>query len=346
MHFAEGSRAGLPVVPREAEDELLGSWLMRVAQVYGLQLHVFLFRLGALAATGSALPPWYELHHSHLRCSRLAAALHRPVELFAAMSVPPCKNRLPSELGFCGRCLDEASSKGAPERWLRRWMHPMALACEKHRSWLDPIATSHLRTILTIGDITRRPREYLDRPAPSRQRASASIDCALWLEPLVVNPVKHVPPWGKTEPQQTAKILRCLTEILMMPTAAQQMRLQLARSLGDLPAFQQRWGRHSFRMDDGMDGDRTLSAPHHLRLRQFVVALIGHYLRLSPSQRTHLKPMTKLIANELSAWQLAQWPSAAATWVSPSSATNVPSRRRRPKPPRPPTFRKSALAPL
>jgi hypothetical protein len=334
------------VVPHAAADELLGSWLLRVAQVYGLGLRELLVRLAAIPPTSRGSPPWYELSQAHVRVAQLAAALHRSVESIVAMAAPQCARRWPAELGFCGQCLEELTSAGSPPGWQRRWMHPMALACEKHRSWLEQITTSRLRQIRQASEIARLPRKNTEWSALERRRESLLIDGALWLEALVINPVEHHPPWGKTDADQLAKILRTLVQVLMAPAAADMVRHQLGRSPRDLPQRRQRWACQTLRLDDGVTGMMTLSAPDHLRHRQFVLGLLGWYLRLAPTNRAPLEPLAELIAREIPAWQMARWPAAAAKWVSPRSATNPSpgahrtptARRSRPRP--------SALHPL
>jgi hypothetical protein len=345
MNLAPQPHPGLPVIPHPGVGELLGSWLLRVSQVYGLDLGDLLVCLGVLPSTSRWSPSWYELHHGHMRCAQLASALRRPVDLIAAMSAPRCERLWPSELGFCGRCLDESTSDGAPHRWMRRWMHPIALACEEHRAWLEPVTTKRLREIRTIGDIAQLHRKATEWSALEWRRESALIDSALWFERIIINPAEHHPPWGKTEPNQLAKIVRSLVQVLMAPAAADLVRHQLGRSIRDLPERRQRWACQTFRVDDGVRGTVSLSAPDCLRHRQFVFGLLGHFLRLSPANRAPLEQLTKLIASEIPAWQLARWPQAAAEWVSPGSSRKPPLslRRRRPtraklRPPAAPTL--------
>jgi hypothetical protein len=329
MSLAPQLHPGLPVVPRPSAGELLGSWLLRIAQVYGLDLHDLLVRLAAVPPASRGSPPWYELHRDHLHTVHLAAALHCCVESIAAMAAPRCDRRWPAELGFCAQCLDEATSAGAPYRWLQRWMHPLALACEKHHSWLQPVTTRRLREIRAIPDIARLPRKTPLWSALEWRRESLLIDSALWLEALVINPVEHHPPWGKTDADDLAKILRTLIHVLMSPAAADMARHQLGRSPTDLPERRQRWACQIFRVDDGVNAPMLLPAPDHLRHRQFVMGLLGYYLRLAPTKRAPLQALAKLIGREIPAWQLARWPPAAAKWVSPFSAMNPPPDPRR-----------------
>ena len=56
MSTAAAQHIGLPFVPPPAPDDLLGSWLLRVAQPYGLGLRTLLSRLDAVQS-GVAHPP-------------------------------------------------------------------------------------------------------------------------------------------------------------------------------------------------------------------------------------------------------------------------------------------------
>lgn len=261
--------------------------------------------------------------------------------MIAAMSAPRCERYWPTELGFCGQCLDEVTAAGASHTWLRAWMHPIALACEKHRQWLEPIATSRLRDVRTVSDFSLLPRRTTEWSAFEWRRESALINGALWLEHIVTHPAEHQPPWGKTVPNQLAKILSSLIQVLMSPAAADLVRHQLGRSIRNLPERRQRWACQTFRIDDGVTGTVSLAAPDPLRHRQFVFGLLGHYLQLAPSNRAAMGALTTLIASEIPTWHLARWPPAAAEWISPRSARTPPRSRpdrpstRQPKP-RPP----------
>jgi len=101
------------------------------------------------------------------------------------------------------------------------------------------------------------------------------------------------------------------------------VRNQVGRWPRNLPERRQRWACETFHVDDGVNGVLLISAPDHLQHRQFIAGLLGHYLRLAPTDRAHLKELTSLIAHEIAPWQLARWPSAAALWVSPRPATKV-----------------------
>lgn len=339
MSFAPQPHPGLPVVPHPAAGELLGSWLLRVAQVYGLDLRGLLAGLDAASPSTRISPPWYGLHLGHLRAEQLAIAMHRSIESIAAMAPPKCERRWPSEVGFCGQCLDEASTAGSQCLWLRHWMHPLALVCEKHRLWLDPVPIRRLRELRNVGELAQLPRKAANRSRLEHQRESALIDGASWLSLRVIQPNQYQPPWGKTDAAQFAKILRSLIQVLMSPAAADAVRHQSGRWPRDLPERRERWACETFRVDDGITSVISLSAPDHLRHRQFVFGLLGHYLRFAPTERSSLKELTTLIAREIPVWQLARWPPEAAKWVSPNPVPPLnyrwPSRRTKQRPSKP-----------
>ncbi|WP_143325629.1 hypothetical protein [Caballeronia sordidicola] len=93
----------------------------------------------------------------------------------------------------------------------------------------------------------------------------------------------------------------------------------------------------------------SFAVPDYLRHRQFVLGLLGYYLRLAPTNRTPLHELTTLIAREIMISQLARWPAAAVGWVSPASnlsprPRSVPRERqrsRKPVKPPPHSVRKS-----
>ena len=235
MTPAQPSYPGLPVVPHPAAGELLGSWLLRVAQFYGLGLRDLLVCLDVVLPSTRIPPPWCELHLGHLRTDKLAVAMHRSAESIAAMAPPKCDRRWPSDVGFCGQCLDEASAAGTQYLWLRRWMHPLALVCETHRSWLSPVPIRRLRELRRVSELAELPRKATQRSVLERRRESALIDGASWLVACVIHPLQHPPPWRKTDAAQLAKILRSLTQVLMSPAVADVVRHQLGRWPRDIP---------------------------------------------------------------------------------------------------------------
>jgi len=78
MNTAAARHTGLPFVPRPAPDELLGSWLLRVAQLYGLGLATMLSRLGARPAGDAPVPHWFAIDDSNVSLEALSAASRLP----------------------------------------------------------------------------------------------------------------------------------------------------------------------------------------------------------------------------------------------------------------------------
>ena len=99
MKAAAARHTGLPFVPQPAPDELLGSWLLRVAQLYGLGLKTLLSRLGALQAGDAHLPHRFSIYSSDVSLDVLAGATRVPRPALATMTTSTCGPRWPEELG-------------------------------------------------------------------------------------------------------------------------------------------------------------------------------------------------------------------------------------------------------
>ena len=95
MSTAAAQHTGLPFVPPPAPDELLGSWLLRVAQLYGLGLATLLGRLSARPAGQARLPHWFAIDGNTISLDALSAAARlSPVDL-SAMAPSGCRTRWP-----------------------------------------------------------------------------------------------------------------------------------------------------------------------------------------------------------------------------------------------------------
>ena len=134
MNAAVARHTGLPFVPQPALDELLGSWPLRVAQLYGLGLTTLLSRLGARPAGNAHLTHWFAIDGSTVSLDALSAATRLPQVDLAAMAPPSCHPRWPEELGACEICLADATDAGQPITWNRAWMSPLAVVCSVHGS--------------------------------------------------------------------------------------------------------------------------------------------------------------------------------------------------------------------
>ena len=112
MSTAAAQHTGLPFVPPPAPDELLGSWLLRVAQLYGLGLATLLGRLRARPAGQARLPHWFAFSGCAVSLDALTAATRFSRFSLATMTPSICKPRWPVELGVCEKCLADVTHTG------------------------------------------------------------------------------------------------------------------------------------------------------------------------------------------------------------------------------------------
>lgn len=321
--------AGLPIVAPPQAGELLGSWLLRVAQEYGLTWTGLLVRVSAATPTLRGSPCWFDLQPRHVDLARLSVAVRRRIDEITAMMGPHCVPRWPTELGFCRHCLDETTASTTVGPWLRAWMHPMALACAKHRVWLEPVRTGRLRKAKILSELVQPPDKVPRWSALERQRQAALIDGALWLQALLVGPPDRPLPWGLADRPEFERILRTLTHILMAPAATKLIRRQLYRRLRSIPERGPLWIGRRFRVTVDDAKVVSLSAPDGLLARQVVFGLLGHYLQLAPtSGRSDLRELALLIARELPPSQVAQWSLDAAQNIVPQIPQRAARRRK------------------
>jgi hypothetical protein len=144
--------SGLPFVPHPAPDELLGSWLLRVAQLYGLGLTTLLNRLDARPSDNTRVEHWFTLCGASLSLNALSSASHLSRIYLAAMAPCACGPRWPEEPGACARCLKQETESGNAITWNRNWMSPLATMCSTHGTSLSPVATRTLSGIRHAGD--------------------------------------------------------------------------------------------------------------------------------------------------------------------------------------------------
>jgi len=123
---------------------------------------------------------------------------------------------------------------------------------------------------------------------------------------------------------QLAKILRSLIQVLMSPVAADVVRHQSGRWPRDFPERRERWAWETFRVDDEFTGAVSLWVPDHLRQRQFVWGLLGHYLRFSPTDLSSLMELTTLIAPDPTLATCAPAPQGGQMGVPSPSTTRQP----------------------
>ena len=182
MSAAAARHTGLPFVPQPAPDELLGSWLLRVAQLYGLGLTTLLSRLGARPTGDARVPHWFAISGASIGLDALSAATRLSRVDLAAMTPSSCRPRWPEELGACTVCLAQMVDAGHPITWNRNWMSPLAAVCSIHGTWLTPVATRTLAGVRHAGDFRGIVQQLAAAQMPDDDPACARD--ALWLHDL------------------------------------------------------------------------------------------------------------------------------------------------------------------
>lgn len=303
---------GLPCVPAPLRDELLGAWLLRVAQLYGLGLAALVARLTFQRHTGSALPHWYALRGAHVDAALLTKALRTsPRELFA-MSPPSCQRYWPRELGVCTQCLEQAELDGEPVTWSRRWMHPMATGCAVHRIWLTPVATSTMRRIRQVGEF----RSCCNQPDGAQKIAGEEpddlVEDALWLQRRCQQRSSFEAPWGHSFPEEFSRIADTLARVFMTADA----RLE--------PPTLQRFGFRGepFKIFTVEGSGRRLHwiLPSRLRHRQRLLGEVGALMRLGPSAKT---TVSLEVARQLENECPRNLSAALLQWICPQAAVGI-----------------------
>jgi hypothetical protein len=180
MSAAVARHTGLPFVPQPAPHELLGSWLLRVAQLYGLGLATLLSRLGARPTGEPRIPHWFAISGASIILDALSTATRLPRADLEAMAPTTCRIRWPEELGACARCVADATDTGQPITWNRNWMHPLATVCGIHGTWLTPAATRMLASVRHAGDFGGVVR-HLKAAQAVLDREHPGAGDALWL---------------------------------------------------------------------------------------------------------------------------------------------------------------------
>ena len=314
MQSPSGLHPGLPHVPPPARDELLGAWLLRVAQPYGLGLPALVARLAPRRAPDTRVPRWFALHGGHVDVASLASALRVSAARLVATAPPGCRPNWPSELGLCARCLEQSALAGEPLTWKRSWMHPLATVCAVHHLWLTPVATAALRRIRHADELERLaahppPADGLDGEPPI-----ALLKDALWLQQRCQQRASVQAPWGSTSPALFTGIASTVAQ-LMMSVGAEQMTHR--PTSGDAEPAK------SFTLDrSGRRSQWRLS--NQLRERQWLLGHVGQRLRQSESIR--LAPWPAAVVRELANSGATQWPVEALEWICPQAADVVRQR--------------------
>ena len=296
MKAAAARHTGLPFVPQPAPDELLGSWLLRLAQLYGLGLRTLLCRLGALQARDAHLPHWFSIDGSTVNLDALSAAARLSRADLQAMTPLGCRPRWPAELGACERCLAAAAEAGQPITWRRTWMNPLATACDIHGTWLKPVAARTLASIRHGGDFGGVVQRLAMAPQPDDEPAWVSD--ALWLQDLCTARADADPPWGRTRLQDLIRIVDETAREETRQASVQSVVLELGNS--------ERAG---------------LSLSIQLRHRQWVMGSVGRVLRWPSEERVGCPPWSTASIKRLA--MMRDWPQGALAWICPPAAELV-----------------------
>ena len=279
MKVASQPHPGLPFVPPAIPDELLGAWLLRIAELYGVSLHALLGRLAALPTAMQPLPHWFAMHCSSLHWTSLAMALRQPAEDIVAMAPPQCRRRRPQEMGLCPRCIAHDNATGRATSWYRRWMHPLVTACEQHRVWLTPVSTRALRAVRHVRgvvDLVACSSCAVGEPLHDGQ---VFIDDALWLQQLYIAPATSVPIWSGMPSRLLNRIIDALARLMMSDSAGSWARERMTWTTDCAPVQHGDWSAQGFTVNDRRSSSSQFILPTCLRRRQWVLGLVGHLLR-------------------------------------------------------------------
>ena len=312
MSTAAARHCGLPFVPQPAPDELLGSWLLRVAQLYGLGLTTLLSRLGARPVGDAHFPHWLAIDGSTVSLDALSAAARLSRVDLAAMAPPSCRPRWPEELGACATCLAAAAEAAQPITWNRSWMNPLATVCSIHGTWLTPVATRTLAGVRHAGDFGGA----VQRIAAEQALLDCEHPCAgdaLWLQALCCAGTDVRLPWGRTRPNDLTRILDAVTCAVISASnsdsACGPSANRRALAVKDF-AFELTTGRRA-----------ATSLPTRLRQRQWVLGRVAHVLRWAPEARTFHSAWSAASVERLAS--MHYWPEGALAWVCPNAAELV-----------------------
>lgn len=310
MSFGSAQHAGLPFVPQPAHDELLGSWLLRVAQLYGLGLATLLSRLGVRPGTADRMPHWFALCGASINLEALSTATRLPRAQIAALAPPACRPRWPEELGACELCLADEAEAGQPTTWRRGWMNPLVTVCSVHGAWLRPVPTRALNHIRHAGDFG----SLLSPVAATQALADDGPDDAsdaLWLQHLCTKQTLAHLPWGRSQPH----------ELIRTADALAREVISAAKTDGYAPGAAANHPVESVKNFEFADAGSQLariSLPTRLRRRQWVLAKVAHVLRQPPAKRTFCASWSGASVHRLAL--MRDWPDGALNWVCPRAA--------------------------
>ena len=312
MSIVAARHTGLPFVPQPAPNELLGSWLLRVAQLYGLGLTTLLSRLGSRPAGDAHLPHWFAIDCSTVSLDALSAAARLSRVDLAAMAPPSCRPRWPEELGACATCLAAAAEAAKPITWNRTWLNPLAIVCSMHDTWLTPVAARTLAGIRHAGDFAGVVQQLAVAQWPDDEPACATD--ALWLQDHCTARTAAHAPWGRIRPHDL---------ILIVDAVAREVIAASDSGTGTLglPADRRQGSVKSFALELG-NGERVgVSLPTQLRQRQWIMARVAHVLRWPSEERACFTHWSAASIKRLAS--MRDWPDWALAWICPAAAELV-----------------------
>ena len=283
MKAAAARHTGLPFVPQPAPDELLGSWLLRVAQLYGLGLKTLLSRLGALQAGDAHLPHRFSIYSSDVSLDVLAGATRVPRPALATMTTSTCGPRWPEELG------------------------PAQDACRMRRT---PVATRMLARVHHVEDFGG----VVQHVKAAQALLNCELPCAgdaLWLQDLCNARTDVRLPWGKTRPNDLIRIVDGVARTLIAESNADDSACGPTANRRAL-AFK------DFAFEPTAGQRAVTSVPTRLRQRQWVLARSSHVLRWAPEARKFQSTWSSTSIEQLTS--MRGWPEGALAWVCPDAA--------------------------
>jgi hypothetical protein len=300
---------GLPVVLPPAKGEMLGSWLMRIAQFYGLSINSLLSRVGARDPRTGPVPHWFALRPSVIDVAQLASALRVQPSQLSTMAPPRCRPHWPTELGMCRACLEEAAASQQPVTWSRQWMHPLAVVCRGHRCWLTPVATCDLGRIRSTEELLSI--RTLVEPAHGVDRDNLSD--ALWAQRTAFSKTGAKTPWGQAGPPTLLRVLHVADNALASASDQEMPELGLSSDW-------QRSKAKDFKLEHEHGGILRLALPQGLVHRQWLMGAAGHILRRPPSRRRMLATLPDRAVKALASSWFSASPPGLMQWISPEAA--------------------------
>ena len=152
----------LPLIAPAFKNEVLGSWLLRVASTYDLALPSLLTRIGAARHDRRRKQLlWMELNDADTDWEMLAQAVRRDADDLRDMSIARAVRHVPKEVALCETCLLQSVREIGWPVWKKDWLHSFAAVCTIHSCWLIPVPYSNIRGVRRIERLTEI---LMDRP--------------------------------------------------------------------------------------------------------------------------------------------------------------------------------------